>query len=59
MNFPILESTEEQNEILKGDYRKKLVDLKLQDAKQILVVQRIDSITTWLPVSRGNIFEYI
>lgn len=58
-NLLILESTEEQNEILKQNYLKELVDLKLKDTKQILVVQRIDDITTWPPVSLGNIFEYI
>ena len=34
MNLSILESTEEQNKILKEDYCKKLADLKLKDPKQ-------------------------
>ena len=59
INVPILESTEVQNKILKKDYCKKLADLKLQDFKQIPVVERIDDITTWPLVSLGNIFEYL
>ena len=35
MNLSILESTEEQNKVLKKDDRKKIADLKLQDPKQI------------------------
>lgn len=59
MKLPIVMSCEEQAEVLKKDYDEKLKYFHLPDPKQISSNQRIDDLTSWPPITLGNIFQYI
>ena len=55
--MPIIESTEEQQNRLKLEYKKRLAGLAISDSR--LVDEPIDDITKWPSVCLGSIFSYI
>ncbi|CAB4045917.1 Hypothetical predicted protein, partial [Paramuricea clavata] len=59
MDLPIIMSCDEQTKVLKNDYAKKLDEFGLPDPKLISEDQKIDNLTTWQPVTLGQIFQYI
>ena len=59
MDIPIIQSTEEQAQMLNEEYRKKLQDYNLLDPCKISNREKIDDVKLWPPVNLGNIFEYI
>ena len=59
MDIPIIQSTEEQAQMLNEEYRKKLKDYNLSDPCKILIREKIDDVKLWPLVNLGNIFKYI
>lgn len=59
MDVPIIMSSEEQTKLLKVNYDRRLLELKLPDPKLISAMQKVDDITSWPKIDLGIIFEYI
>ena len=59
MGLPIVLTSEEQTKLLKEDYRKRLVEHNLPDPNLISSECKVDDLTSWPPMTLGNIFEYI
>ena len=59
MGLPIILTSEEQSKLLKEEYRKLLAEFDLTDPRKIDAELKVDDITTWPPVTLGNIFQYI
>ena len=54
MDIPIIQSTEEQAQMLNEEYRKKLKDCNLPDSCKISNSEKIDDVKLWPPVNLGN-----
>ena len=59
MDIPIIQSTEEQAQMLNEEHRKKLKDYNLLHPCKISNHEKIDDVKLCPPVNLGNIFEYI